>query len=155
MFTLFSESIAKTLDMGEALGRTLKGGEMLALNGELGVGKTVLVKGVARGLEITDVVTSPSFVLVKSYRGRILLHHVDFYRLQAPEELETIGFNDFLNDQDVLAIEWADKFPHVLPLPFLHITISYRDENQRLLKFEWRGDVEWEKQLDQALGAFS
>lgn len=147
MFTLLSRSIKETLDMGEALGRTLSGGEILALNGELGVGKTVLVKGVARGLEISDVVTSPSFVLVKSYRGRILLHHVDFYRLQEPDELETFGFSDLLKDEAVVAIEWADKFPRALPEPMLEITIRYQDETQRLLSLECKGDAAWEKRL--------
>ena len=131
MFTIHTESVEKTLALGFQLGEILQGGEILALSGELGAGKTVFVKGLARGLGIGEVITSPTFVLVKSYQGRLILHHIDFYRLKNPGDLESIGFDDFLRDDGILAIEWAEKFLPDLPRPFLHITFYYEGEQNR------------------------
>jgi tRNA threonylcarbamoyladenosine biosynthesis protein TsaE len=135
MFTISSDSVEKTLEVGEKLGRTLVGGEVLALTGELGAGKTVFVKGLALGLNIKDVITSPTFVLVKSYEGRLSLHHIDFYRLENPLDLESIGFEYFLCGGGVVAIEWAEKFMKELPLNLIQITLQYVEKGIRQIHF--------------------
>ena len=94
----------------------LKAGDVLALAGELGAGKTQFVKGVAAGLGHGDSVTSPTFTLIHEYiGGRLALYHFDFYRADEANEIAGIGFDDYLADEAVLAIEWADKFPELLP----------------------------------------
>ena len=146
MFIIHSKSVEETLALGERIGRTLKGGEVLGLTGELGSGKTVFVKGLAKGLGISEVITSPTFVLVKSYQGRLMLHHIDFYRLHTLADLESIGFDDFLKSGGVLAIEWAEKFPAELPPSTLHISFDYEGEQQRLIKIEFL-ETCWEERL--------
>ena len=136
MFIIHSKSVEETLLLGERIGRTLKGGEVLGLSGELGSGKTVFVKGLARGLDIQEVITSPTFVLVKSYQGRLILHHIDFYRLHTLADLETIGFDDFLKSGGILAIEWAEKFPAQLPPSALLISIHYAGDKARRIEMK-------------------
>ena len=151
MFTIHSRSEEETIEIGERLAATLAGGEVLALTGELGAGKTVFVKGVARGLGIQDVITSPTFVLVKSYKGRLPLHHIDFYRLETVTDLETIGFEDFLEGDGIVAIEWAEKFIAELPKSFLQITFVYDGERERKIRFQSSDNPEWERRLSKKL----
>jgi len=151
MFTIPSHKAEDTLKAGEAIGRSLRGGEILSLSGELGAGKTVLVRGVARGLSIHDFITSPTFVIVKSYPGRLILHHMDFYRLETLDDLESIGFEDFLQEDTVVAIEWAEKIPDAATRPFLHLTILYREGEERILRVECPGDPDREKDLKKIL----
>ncbi len=151
MFTIHSGSQQETIEIGERLGATLEGGEVLALTGELGAGKTVFVKGVARGLGIEDVITSPTFVLVKSYIGRLALHHIDFYRLETKADLGTIGFGDFFGGGGVVAIEWAEKFISEIPGSLLQITFIYEGEGKREIHFRTPGVPEWERRLAKIL----
>jgi tRNA threonylcarbamoyladenosine biosynthesis protein TsaE len=151
MFTLQSKSQKMTGTLGKRIGASLSGGEVLALTGELGAGKTVFVKGLSIGLEIDDVITSPTYVLVKSYSGRLPLHHIDFYRLSGFGDLESIGFEDYLGGNGVLAMEWAEKFLEEIPLPFLHITIEYEEKGKRLIKFDYIGSTEKEEKLKKIL----
>ena len=90
--TTFSEE--ETIEYGRSLGTKLTGGEIICLTGDLGAGKTHLTKGIALALDIDEPVTSPSFVLVKIYKGRLNLVHIDFYRLSSMDDLETIGFDE-------------------------------------------------------------
>lgn len=116
-----TNSTAQTMAFGQRLARRLKGGEVIALMGELGAGKTTLVKGLAAGLGIRQPVRSPTFLLLRAYpvRGHkkiLQLVHVDAYRLKHPTELLAIGLNDYLAKPDtVTIIEWADKIPRLLP----------------------------------------
>ncbi|MBN1901804.1 tRNA (adenosine(37)-N6)-threonylcarbamoyltransferase complex ATPase subunit type 1 TsaE [Candidatus Sumerlaeota bacterium] len=137
--------------MGEILGRILSGGEILALTGELGSGKTTFVKGLARGLGITDVITSPTFVVVKSYPGRLILHHIDFYRLTETGDFETIGFDDYREHGAVVAVEWAEKFLQEMGSDCLHILFGYEGENIREIRFESQRRPEWESRLKKEL----
>ena len=99
----------ETLEIGRKLGKKLKDGDIVALCGDLGAGKTVFVKGIAAGLEIReDEVTSPTFTLHKEYDGRLKLHHFDLYRIESEEELVNTGFYDILGD-GICVIEWAGK----------------------------------------------
>src|SRR5512139_2254565 len=103
-------SPGETESFGYAIGRLLRGGEVLALIGEFGVGKTALVRGIVAGLGGSgSSVTSPTFLLVHEYQGRLPVVHIDLYRLQRLEEAESIGLSDYLRDDVAVAVEWADR----------------------------------------------
>lgn len=124
-------SAEQTLSLGERLGRALRGGEVLALSGPLGAGKTCLVKGLSRGMGVPDdePVTSPTFVLIREYVGRgLTLYHCDAYRLNSPQELVDLGLGDLWQQPDaVVAIEWADRFPGLLPRGSIGIEFEWGD----------------------------
>jgi tRNA threonylcarbamoyladenosine biosynthesis protein TsaE len=114
--SIISHSPEETFAHGRALGETMRGGEVLALDGDLGAGKTQFVKGLAAGLGCADAVTSPTFTLIHEYTGgRLPLFHFDFYRLENEDEVLRVGLDDYLGAGGVVAIEWAEKFPALLP----------------------------------------
>jgi tRNA threonylcarbamoyladenosine biosynthesis protein TsaE len=114
--TIISHSAQETFSFGEKIAARLVRGDVLALVGELGAGKTQFVKGVAAGLGHGDAVTSPTFTLIHEYAGgRLPLHHFDFYRAEDADDILRIGFDDYLAGEGIVAIEWADKFPALLP----------------------------------------
>ena len=110
-------SVVETRLAGRQLAASLRGGEVLSLEGPLGAGKTTFVKGLAQGLGCgADEVSSPTFTLVHEYpSGRLPFVHLDLYRLDEPQELAALGFDDLLTGQTIAAIEWGDKFPEALP----------------------------------------
>jgi tRNA threonylcarbamoyladenosine biosynthesis protein TsaE len=109
---------------GEGLGRTLAPGAVVALTGELGSGKTCFVRGLVRGLGGTVRATSPTFVLVNEYRGRVPVHHVDAYRTGSLAELQDIGLPELFAGDGVTAVEWADKLLPLLPADAIHVRIE-------------------------------
>ena len=115
---IVSTSPAQTLAIGEKLGRQLKGGEVVAVTGPLGSGKTHLIKGIAHGAAAVDCqrVNSPTFVIINQYTGTgpLTVYHVDAYRLGSLEQFEMLGFDDLLSPDSVVLIEWADKVADVL-----------------------------------------
>ncbi|MBP5282738.1 MAG: tRNA (adenosine(37)-N6)-threonylcarbamoyltransferase complex ATPase subunit type 1 TsaE [Lachnospiraceae bacterium] len=114
-----------TADLGERLGREAQPGEVYTLIGDLGVGKTVLTQGLARGLGITDYVNSPTFTIVQSYEeGRLPFYHFDVYRIGDIEEMEEIGYEDCFYGQGVCLIEWANLIEEILPERYVSITIE-------------------------------
>ena len=116
MASITSHSPAETFALGERTAATLRPGDVLALCGDLGAGKTHFVKGLAAGLGVASSVTSPTFTLIHEYPGgRLPLYHLDFYRLESEDDALRIGFEEYLDAGGVLAIEWADKFPALLP----------------------------------------
>ena len=120
-------SRSETESLGKAIGCALTGGEVLALIGELGAGKTALVRGIASGLGAPPTsVSSPTFVLIHEYLGRLPLIHADLYRLHTAEEAETIGLHDYFTGHAVTAIEWADRFPALLPKDRLEVRLIHR-----------------------------
>lgn len=128
--TLASRTATETF--GRAIGRMLTGGETLALFGELGAGKTALVRGIAAGLGLPpNHVTSPTFVLIHEYRGRLPLIHMDLYRLRSAAEAEGIGLQEYFDGNIVTAIEWADKFPDLLPSDRLEVTLQHNTPTSR------------------------
>jgi len=145
MFEIQSNSIEETLQLGRRVAEGLKGGEVIALTGELGAGKTVFVKGLAKGLGIEETITSPTFVLARTYQGRLLLHHIDLYRLETCNDLDSIGIDDYLGGGGVIAIEWAEKFMGDLPHPFLHITIESVEDERRLIQIAAADEAAWEE----------
>jgi tRNA threonylcarbamoyladenosine biosynthesis protein TsaE len=136
-------SAAETGRLGQDLARPLLGGDVIALSGELGSGKTTFTQGLARGLGIRAAVTSPTFVLVNRYPapdGRVL-QHADCYRLaNAPLEMWDVGLTDLYEGDDIVVIEWADRIPGLLPDDHLAIAFAYVDENRRQLHFVAHGD---------------
>jgi len=110
--TVLTRSPEETRALGEAIARRLDGGELILLSGPLGAGKTTLVQGLARGLGISTPVQSPSFVLERLHQGRLLLRHLDFYRLGA-SDVEESGFLDNCGEKDVTVIEWAERAGYV------------------------------------------
>ena len=106
-----SNSPEQTRELGEKLGRLLSRGNVVALVGELGAGKTVLTQGLAKGLGVgpDEYVSSPSFALVNQYRGRVPIYHLDIYRLGGEAEMVALGYEDYFEPDGVTIIEWADK----------------------------------------------
>jgi len=110
MVTCISNSPAETEAIGEAWAREAQPGWVIALSGDLGAGKTQLVKGIAHGLRVNSRVHSPTFTLVNEYTGgRLTLHHLDLYRLETPEQIHAAGLDDYLQPEGVTVIEWAER----------------------------------------------
>jgi tRNA threonylcarbamoyladenosine biosynthesis protein TsaE len=120
-----SASAKETAELGEKLGRVLVAGDVVALAGDLGAGKTAFVQGLARGLGIRGRVSSPTFTIVDEHEdGRVPLYHADFYRLEEAGELDAIGFDDYFARGGVVVVEWADRFPRALPDERLDLRIA-------------------------------
>ena len=140
-FETISESPDQTIRLGRILGELLSEGSFVALIGGLGAGKTVLSKGIAHGLGVGDdrEVTSPSFVLVNEYRGRIPVYHVDLYRLENPAEVEGIGWDEFVSGPGATLVEWADKAEKYLPEERMEVHLQWAGEEERRLLFWGKG----------------
>ena len=121
---IVTASADETEAAGERLGRRLQPGAVVALTGELGAGKTCFVQGLVRGLGAPVRATSPTFVLVNQYRGRVLVHHVDAYRTDSMTELMDLGLLDLMGGDDVTLIEWADKLEPLLPSDAIRVHIA-------------------------------
>jgi tRNA threonylcarbamoyladenosine biosynthesis protein TsaE len=132
---VMSQSTVATQALGEQLGRLIEAGDIVCLYGELGSGKTVLSKGIARGLGVADehTVRSPSFVLIHRYQGRVPMYHADLYRLDGPTDIADIGLREFLAGDGVAVIEWADKLDASLPSERLDIALAHQEEQTRLI----------------------
>lgn len=126
-----SKSAEQTEQLGFAIGHKLASGSVLALSGPLGAGKTVLTKGIARGVGIKTVVTSPSFTMVSEHTGKLSLRHIDLYRTGSDEELELFGFTELTSGDGVTVIEWAEKGEHFLPEETISITIELSADGTR------------------------
>ena len=138
-FHTISNSPEETIELGRRLGSQLKGGEIIAVCGTLGSGKTHLIKGVAAGAGAKDSrhVNSPTFVIVKEYAGRLDIYHVDAYRLNSVDEFEMIGFDDFCYPQSVVLIEWADKIESALEtIDYMRIELFHAGESKRKIHIE-------------------
>lgn len=131
-----SHSYEDTLKIGEEIAENLKGSEVIALFGGLGMGKTALTTGIAKGLGCADCVSSPTFALVNEYHGKCNIYHFDMYRISSWDDLYSIGFFDYL-DTGVLVIEWSENIENALPDEYIRITIEKgNDENERILTVE-------------------
>jgi tRNA threonylcarbamoyladenosine biosynthesis protein TsaE len=130
-----TSNVEETLEFGGRLARELQRGDVIALSGELGAGKTALVKGIARGLGITVEVTSPTFTLIHEYGGgRWPLFHIDLYRLDSLPQALAIGIEDYLNGPGVTVIEWAERIASLLPPQTTRIRIESLGENTRRIE---------------------
>jgi tRNA threonylcarbamoyladenosine biosynthesis protein TsaE len=138
---LLREALTHSAEETIAFGRTLTGlltsPMLVLLRGDLGAGKTTLVKGIAAAFEAAaeEDVTSPTFTLVHEYRGpRANLYHIDLYRIDTPRELETLGLDDLRSDDSILLIEWGEKFPRLLREREVEISLEREGENQRRIR---------------------
>jgi tRNA threonylcarbamoyladenosine biosynthesis protein TsaE len=128
-----TQSEDETAQAGERLAATLHGGDVVLLYGELGAGKTAFVRGMARGLGASsDEVSSPTFTLVQEYRGRVVLYHVDLYRLE-PREVDDLGLEELVSGDGVVAIEWAERW-NGRPDDVTEVTISETDNDARSVR---------------------
>ncbi|MGB8168768.1 MAG: tRNA (adenosine(37)-N6)-threonylcarbamoyltransferase complex ATPase subunit type 1 TsaE [Chthoniobacteraceae bacterium] len=124
-----------TVAFGREFAANVAAGDVLALCGDLGAGKTHFVKGLAAGLGAITEATSPTFTLIHEYRdGRLPLFHFDLYRLETEDELLRIGFDEYLDEAGVLAIEWADKFPALMPPQTRWLRFSHRPDGSRAVE---------------------
>ena len=119
-----TNSESETFEVGKKLGESASAGDIYLLDGDLGVGKTVLAKGFAAGLGITEPVTSPTFTIVHEYEGRLPLYHFDVYRIGDPDEMYDIGFDEYLYGEGVCLIEWPERVEELLPDTAVKITIN-------------------------------
>jgi tRNA threonylcarbamoyladenosine biosynthesis protein TsaE len=135
--TFASNSPEETIALGQTLGRQLRGGEVFAITGPLGSGKTHLIKGIAGGAGAEDPaqVTSPTFVIVNQYTGRLDIYHIDAYRLNSVAEFEALGFDDLCCPESVVVIEWADKvMPALAGIDLIDIDLAHMGQTQRRIR---------------------
>lgn len=117
-------SLPDTLTLGRKIGNYLNSGDIICLIGKLGTGKTHLTKGIAEGLGIKDTITSPTFTIVNEYTGRLKLYHFDVYRVNDPDEIDNLGFDEYIFGDGVCVIEWADYIKELIPAEYLSIEIK-------------------------------
>ena len=136
-----THSVEETKKLGEKLGEWLNAGTVIALTGNLGSGKTSFVQGLAGGLDVPDVyyITSPSYTLINEYPGRHPLFHVDLYRIEDPVDFEDIGLFEILDDNCVVAIEWADRIQKELLHDHVIVNFEISDEESRKICFTAHG----------------
>ncbi len=148
MYSVITSNPEQTWRMGELLGALLGPGDIVCLYGDLGAGKTSLSYGIALGLEVKEqYITSPTFTFVNEYEGRVPFYHIDLYRLKDPEELENIGFEEYLDSNGVTVIEWAERAEDELPEERLSVYLNYVNENSREIGFLPEGE-RYQKLLD-------
>lgn len=138
--SLVTRSSDESRELGRALGRLLEAGDLVALYGDLGSGKTVLAQGISVGLGYDGYVSSPSFIVVNEYAGRVPILHVDLYRIHDPAEIEDLGYRELFFGDGVAIIEWAERAREFLPDERLDIRISIDAPDMRTLVFDARGD---------------
>jgi len=130
---IISSGAQETMDIAFLVGKKLKNGDILALSGELGSGKTCFTSGLARGLGVNEEykITSPTFTLINEYPGRCNLYHFDLYRLSVYSEFEELGYEEFFSGDGVVVIEWAEKISVIIPDSAFFLKFDYLDENSR------------------------
>jgi len=136
-----TKSSAETIRIGKSIGSHLLPGDVVALVGELGAGKTQFIKGMATGIGVgkPTYISSPSFTLINEYPGRIPFYHIDLFRLEREKEAEELGLEDYFQGKGIAAIEWADKIPSFLPKEILLIHIAYTGIHTRSLEIIGKG----------------
>ncbi len=131
MYQVKSFSPETTYKLAFRLAQELQGSELIAIEGDLGAGKTLFVKGLAAGLGAVEPVTSPTFTLLHLYEGRLLLAHFDVYRLPSPQALEELGYEEYFFGPGVTAVEWSDLIQAYLPEEYLLVSIKRIDDPKR------------------------
>ena len=135
---IISHSAKQTMEIARLLGGKLREGDILALSGELGSGKTCFTGGIARGLGVSESyqITSPTFTLINEYPARYDLYHFDVYRLNGYSEFEDLGYEEYFSRGGVVVIEWAEKIAQILPGNTFFMSFDYVDENSRKIKIK-------------------
>jgi tRNA threonylcarbamoyladenosine biosynthesis protein TsaE len=141
MNTFSTHSADETTELGRRLASELRPGSVVLLRGELGAGKTTLVKGIAEGFHAAeaDLVTSPTFTLIHEYRGaQVTLYHIDLYRVDTQRELDTLALDDLMDTNNILLIEWGEKFARFVQESDVEIAIEHRGGDERSVIFTSR-----------------
>lgn len=128
---IITNSEESTIKLGKLIGEALNPGDVISLNGDLGAGKTQFTKGIAQGLGVNDYVTSPTFIIVNEYEGRIPLYHFDVYRIDDIDEMYEIGFDEYIYGNGVCVVEWGDIVCDLLPKNTIRIDIHKPDDFKR------------------------
>lgn len=131
-----SSSPQETADLGYRIGKACAAGSIVSLRGSLGAGKTVLAKGIARALGITEAIVSPTFTLIQEYEGTLPLYHMDLYRISGTDEFEMIGGEEMLYGKGVTLIEWSEKIQDMLPDGTIFVDISIMPDTNREITIE-------------------
>ena len=139
-YRVITSSIAETRAIGKRFSGALSAGDAVALNGDLGAGKTCLIKGICAGFGVEETVNSPTFILINHYSGRrhdtdIPIFHFDFYRLTGPDELDSCGADEFFDGNGICLVEWADRAPGRLPDHRWVVDLEYVNASRRDLHF--------------------
>lgn len=137
--TIDTHSADQTRALGQQIGQATQPGDLLLLVGELGAGKTCLTQGIARGMGIDSYVRSPTFVLATEHSGRLMLYHIDLYRLDRIDEIQDIGIDEYVESEGVCVVEWADKAIAVFPKEHLSIELEHTGEDSRTLTLTAHG----------------
>lgn len=124
-----TESSEETQALGEKIGKTLKQGDVIALIGDLGTGKTCLTQGIARGAGIApdEIVSSPSYILINEYNGKVPIYHIDLYRLENSKEIAELGLSEYVDGDGICIIEWAERMADALPNSCIKIHITFAE----------------------------
>ena len=136
-FELTTTNDAETSQFAERLAEFLKPGDVIALEGDLGAGKTTFTKGLAKGLEVKKTVNSPTFTIIKEYRGRLPLYHMDVYRVA--DAYEYLGFDEYFEGEGVTVVEWAHLIEEQLPAELLTIYLYHQGQHQRKIVLKPKG----------------
>lgn len=151
-FTIISNSPEFTRKLGKDIGSRIHGGSVIALCGDLGTGKTVLSQGVAAGLDIEARVTSPTFIIINEYEGKLPLYHIDTYRLDSSVEMVNLGYEEYFYGEGVTVVEWAQKIEDLLPEEYLRVEIEVLSETERKIVFIPFGEI-YVKLVEEAMEA--
>lgn len=135
-----TKSSQETIKTGEQLSAALRAGCVVALMGELGSGKTTLVKGIAKGLGVKNhrYVNSPSFVIIKEYQGKVPLYHFDVFRIDSPSDIDTLSFEEYFYRGGICVVEWADKIKKLLPKKRIEIKIKILGDMRRRISVNYK-----------------
>ena len=136
MLTFKTSSAEETIELGKKIGKLLKKGDIIDMQGTLAAGKTTITKGIADALGITETITSPTFCLISEYRGTMPLYHMDVYRLDGTEDFINLGTDDMLYGDGVSIIEWSEKIMDELPKSTIVLKITPQDDGSRLIEID-------------------
>lgn len=149
-----TNSAGETVRIGELIGKLLNPGDIVCLEGDLGTGKTAMTQGIAQALGIDGRITSPTFTIVNEYYGRLKMYHFDVYRVNDPEELYDIGFEEYIYDQAVVVIEWSDLIKDMISEENIWVKISKEPdfgENTRVIDIYFNGEKYKDRDVDELL----
>lgn len=136
MITLKTNTAEETIELGRKIGRLLKKGDVIAMQGTLAAGKTTITKGIAESLGVTDTITSPTFCLISEYSGKMPLYHMDVYRLEGGEDFINLGTDDMIYGDGVSIIEWSEKIMDELPKKTIILKLEPQEDGSRIITIE-------------------